>query len=1056
MPNSDATNQDLSGKDPLSPEVGRQLISVSRLRIVDAIGAPAAVVSVSDCDVLHMNVEAREFFGYRRRELPGLGLERICPQLTGSRWEHHIASAAEDGLYAVAATIVQKTGTVCPVTVRIGLIDASHALLTFHDESPSRSLAERVQSQITLSGAVASVSRFLMAADGKDMSFVVETMAGALSASRGQIYRWDDELHTTNDGQAEWTAAGRAPVTDEGGPDDVSRLAWWFEKLNKGQAFQIPDILKLPSEASYLQELYQKAGTKATIVAPVVNSASRLVGVFGLVDLDLPRSWSREEVEAMQTVGEMLGAFWERKDAEDLAARQFLLERCIARVTEMLAKPGTPELGQVLEAVGTCLEVDGVLLLLGDQSNRTGQRAEVWARELGADLRGLIRKLVENKSKWWEAQSGVGRVLTIGNVDWLPAEAARERDLLRAKRLRSLAVTWISGSPDSTSPDLLVMAGKSPKDWKPEQQAMLQVVGRIVSTQLQRRAAEERLESHHAQQRGLAEVGRLLLLPGQPDHQRMAEIVARSFRVQHVTIIPPMPVAAPLHDGWTYPVAKRDGSLLPRESEEWWQKLIASRRPVALEDLESAHTKHNELARHAKATGARTVMLVPLVGRAGERAGMIWLSDMRGTRRWEDHDLEALAMLGRMLATHWQESSARRIVHQQAAIISQIRDALFTVSPEGNVLSWNRGAENLFGYTPEQAVGKMLGELLQPVSGSRTVVDLLAAALTGAGRSEGEACVVDSVGHAVTAEFFINTVAGQSSQPGHLIVRATDLSESIELRRQLEQLRRQEALGTLAGLVAHDFNNILGPIVAYTQLVRSRIPSDSPDHAKLSRVLSAAARGTALARQIMSFAKGGAANARQVDPAVIVSEVLSLVESSLPEGVTLLCNCLPGQFNLRVDPDQLHQVLFNLTTNAWQALAARDDGVVGGTIRVSIDQRELKPETTMPSEDLKPGKYVVVSVADDGPGIPAEVLPHLFDPFYSTKPRGSGTGLGLAVVAWIVRSHHGAVVVDSSLAKGATFSVWLPLDPSDVPTTPSQPAIDVESLRAVPRDVLAE
>jgi PAS domain S-box-containing protein len=239
----------------------------------------------------------------------------------------------------------------------------------------------------------------------------------------------------------------------------------------------------------------------------------------------------------------------------------------------------------------------------------------------------------------------------------------------------------------------------------------------------------------------------------------------------------------------------------------------------------------------------------------------------------------------------------------------------------------------------------------------------------------------------------------------------------LELERQLQQAQKMEALGTLAGGIAHDLNNALMPVLGMTELILEELPEDSRSRADLALVLEGAARARALVRQILAFSRKEAPERRAVDLAEVVASACDFLRRVLPAAVDLRCRLAAGAVVL-ADPMQLHQVVINLVTNAAQAI-----GEAPGAITVELE---------------KDGATVRLAVADTGPGMDDAVLARVFEPFFTTKPVGEGTGLGLAVVHGIVAGHHGRIGVESRPGAGAVFTITLPATTA-VPAAESLP-----------------
>ena len=272
------------------------------------------------------------------------------------------------------------------------------------------------------------------------------------------------------------------------------------------------------------------------------------------------------------------------------------------------------------------------------------------------------------------------------------------------------------------------------------------------------------------------------------------------------------------------------------------------------------------------------------------------------------------------------------------------------------------------------------------------------------------------------AEIFVRpmTFSGQSAW----LVIATDITEKKQLQEQFLRAQRLESLGTLASGIAHDLNNMLAPILFAGPLLRTSLTSPR-DLRIIDTVEKSAERGSSLVRQILGFAQGATSALRITQLKHIVRDVLSIVEVSFPKQIRLEQHIATNAWPILANPTQMHQVLLNLCVNARDAMPR------GGTLGVSLHNRHLEPEGAAAIPGARAGDWLIIEVKDDGTGIPKDVLPLIWDSFYTTKPEGKGTGLGLPTVRNIVREHGGFIQVETAVGHGSTFRVFLPANRED-------------------------
>jgi nitrogen-specific signal transduction histidine kinase/CheY-like chemotaxis protein len=252
------------------------------------------------------------------------------------------------------------------------------------------------------------------------------------------------------------------------------------------------------------------------------------------------------------------------------------------------------------------------------------------------------------------------------------------------------------------------------------------------------------------------------------------------------------------------------------------------------------------------------------------------------------------------------------------------------------------------------------------------------------------------------------------------VVILHDVTERKKMEKQLFQARKMEAMGTLAGGIAHDFNNILSGIFAFSNLAKKHAGDAQKAKPHIEQIIKGAQRASGLVQQILTFSRKAEYQKQTIHLDLIINEVLSLFRSTLPENI-IIKEDICEQITVVADSTQIHQVIMNLCTNACHAMIEN-----GGILTVKLNEIHITPEDIGSDSYIRPGSYALLEIHDTGHGMTPNVLEKAFDPYFTTKEIGKGTGFGLALVKAIVEAHEGYIQVHSSPGKGARFDIYLP------------------------------
>jgi PAS domain S-box-containing protein len=357
--------------------------------------------------------------------------------------------------------------------------------------------------------------------------------------------------------------------------------------------------------------------------------------------------------------------------------------------------------------------------------------------------------------------------------------------------------------------------------------------------------------------------------------------------------------------------------------------------------------------------------------------------------------------------------------------IEQCAETVVVTDANGNVEYVNPAFERITGYAPREIIGRKLSAL-KSGKHDKAFYEKLWGTITSGEIWHGHFTNKKKDGTLFEEEATISPVRNEFGHIVNYVAVNRDVTREMTLERQLRQAQKMEAIGTLAGGIAHDFNNILFVINGYLEVALEEVTTGTPLAFCLEEAQKAGLRATDLVRQILSFCRQDEQERRPIRIEPIIKETLRFLRASIPKTIEIRQNIEPTFQSVVADPTQIHQVVMNLCTNA--AYAMRE---TGGILEVSFDNAELDAGFTSHYPGFSPGSYLRLTVTDTGHGISPSTMERIFDPYFTTKPQGEGTGLGLAVLHGIVKGCGGIITVESEQSKGSAFHVFFPTVPKE-------------------------
>ncbi|MEA3417315.1 MAG: PAS domain S-box protein [Thermodesulfobacteriota bacterium] len=474
---------------------------------------------------------------------------------------------------------------------------------------------------------------------------------------------------------------------------------------------------------------------------------------------------------------------------------------------------------------------------------------------------------------------------------------------------------------------------------------------------------------------------------------------------------------------------KGDLQNLSSDTFPWWMKKLKSKEYVYIPVVNDMPGEANLEKEILQMQDIKSLLVVPMFNK-GKLIGFAGYDSVRKFTEWTEDEIGLLQTLSDIFTSALIRKQTQSVLMKSEKrfkdLFNSITDLVYTQDIKGRIISVNPAMQKAFEYEDKELIGHKAADFMKP-----ELVPFFESEyfekLKTQGYHEGITVYFKKNGEKVYIEYRASMVNPDDGEP-YISGTGRDVTDKIlskrnisKLQKQLAQAQKMESIGTLAGGIAHDFNNILFPVFGYLEMMLLDIPEDSPLRGQLEEIFNGAKRARDLVQQILRFSRQSGHEMKPLKVHLVIKEALKLIKSSLPSTIEISQNIKTDCRLVMADSTQLHQVIMNLCTNAFHAMEK-----TGGKLIVNLKEVELAIED-LKDQAMIPGKYICLTVADTGTGMDQGVIDRIFDPYYTTKEEGKGTGLGLAVAHGIVKSHGGHISVYSEPGKGSEFQILLPV-----------------------------
>lgn len=723
---------------------------------------------------------------------------------------------------------------------------------------------------------------------------------------------------------------------------------------------------------------------RQALCMPICNQTGEVIGFF---EIHNKRSGDFEtaDTELMQSVAQSAAvalanvlAYRQVEEARRQLSRHVTgLREIVALQQEMDAEHNTVDemVKAVLNRLGRLIQAAGAVIALREGDEMVYRSATgTAAGQVGLRL-GVFKSL-----------SGIcvreNRSLVCENT-----EADPRVDLDACRRVGARSMILVPFSMSGRVRGVLKAYSSRPAAFDDSDRQLLEILSGLLGTSLQRKLAEESLRRSERDFRVLFASNPLPMWVFDAETLRFLAVNDAAIR----------------HYGYT--------------REEFLAMDISRIRPA--EDV----PRVLELARSRRAQGSRELH------RHLRKDGTLIIVEIS----WDPIEFDGRSAKIVLANDVTKQKEAEFLVAEQARLIDLATDAVIVRDLEDRIKFWSKGAERIYGWTAEEVLGEKLTPLI--------TTDLAAheealRQLLNRGEWMGELPELNKDGGLRTIQSRWTLVRDKKGRPQSILGIKTDVTEQKKLEAQFLRAQRMESIGTLAGGVAHDLNNVLAPILMSIQLMRMKT-EDERLLALLRTIEVSAQRGAGIVKQVLTFARG----AQGERTPLIVSRLIADLETGLletfPKNIAITVELASDLWSVLGDSTQLHQVLLNLCVNARDAMPH------GGELKISAANITVDEAFAAQSAQLRAGSYVCLLIEDTGTGMPREIVDRIFDPFFTTKGPDKGTGLGLSTVQAIVKSHEGTINVYSEPGVGTTFKVYLPAQETAGPEQAADESADI-------------